>query len=80
MWAKLQLRFPSEKIGTDHANATDLQAGDAGDFQIGDTKFHVTVASMEHLIERCEENLRYGFRPIILTVDRRRLQAAQKNA
>jgi len=75
--AKLQLRFPGEKIGVDHANAADLQTGRAGDFQIGDTAFHVTVAPMEHLIERCKENLRDGFRPIILTVDRR-LQAAQQ--
>lgn len=47
------------------------------DFQFGETEFHVTVASMEHLIERCEENLRDGFRPIILTVDRR-FQAARQ--
>jgi hypothetical protein len=75
--AKLQLRFPNERIGTDHANAADLQTGRAGDFQVGDTAFHVTVAPMEHLIERCKENLRDGLRPVILTVDRR-LQAAQQ--
>lgn len=77
--AKLQLRFPGEDIGLDQANAADLQTDREGDFQVGTTAFHVTVAPMEKLIHRCNENKKAGYRPVILTLDRK-VQAAKQMA
>lgn len=77
--AKLQLRFPDEEIGLDQANAADLQTDREGDFQVGTTAFHVTVAPMEKLIHRCNENKKEGYRPVILTLERK-VQAAKQMA
>jgi len=42
--AKLEMRFPDQPIRIEAVSAADDQAGQAGDFQVGDTVFHVTVA------------------------------------
>lgn len=75
--AKLQLRFPTEQIGMDQTTSADLQTGREGDFQIGTTAFHVTVAPSEKLIERCIENKKSGYRPVILTLENKVLAAQQ---
>ncbi|EOI3502838.1 DUF4928 family protein [Cronobacter dublinensis] len=75
--AKLQLRFPSIKIGSDRANAADLHTDREGDFQVGTTAFHVTTAPMEKLISRCVENKRAGYRPVILTLESKVIAARQ---
>lgn len=75
--AKLQLRFPDVEIGTDRANAADLQTDREGDFQVGTTAFHVTTAPMEKLISRCVENKRAGYRPVILTLESKVIAARQ---
>lgn len=64
--AKLELRFPDLKIGRDKANAADLQTNRQGDFQLGSTAFHVTVSPMQKLVLRVRENLREGYRPVVL--------------
>jgi hypothetical protein len=64
--AKLQMRFPNVDIGQDNANAADQQTDRQGDFQINTTAFHVTVAPMEKLVIRCKENIRNGFRPVLI--------------
>lgn len=75
--AKLQLRFPQEDIGVDKTNAADQQTNREGDFQIGTTAFHVTVSPMEKLIDRSIRNKKAGYRPVILTPERRVLAARQ---
>ncbi len=75
--AKLQLRFPDVKIGSDRANAADLHTDREGDFQVGTTAFHVTTAPMEKLISRCVENKRAGYRPVILTLESKIIAARQ---
>lgn len=77
--AKLQLRFPDFTIGTDHSNAADEQTGRQGDFQVKTTAFHVTMAPSEKVIERCKENLRDGYRPVLI-VPLRRVAGARDNA
>ncbi|HBM2987479.1 TPA: DUF4928 family protein [Klebsiella aerogenes] len=77
--AKLQLRFPNEDIGCDRANTADLQTDREGDFQIGNTAFHVTTAPMEKLINRCVKNKSEGYRPVILTLESK-VQAAKQMA
>lgn len=64
--AKLELRFPDEEIGRDQATAADQQTLREGDFQVGTTAFHVTVAPMEKLVDRCASNKQSGYRPVIL--------------
>lgn len=64
--AKLELRFPNLEIGRDKANAADQQTSRQGDFQLGSTAFHVTMSPMQKLIPRALDNIREGFRPVIL--------------
>ncbi|OCK13735.1 DUF4928 family protein [Cutibacterium avidum] len=75
--AKLQLRFPDLEVGMDRANAADQQTDRQGDFQIGTTAFHVTVSPMQKLIDRCRENIRDGYRPVIVTSSDRVAAARQ---
>lgn len=64
--AKLELRFPQLEVGRDKANAADQQTNRQGDFQLGTTAFHVTVAPSAKLADRARENIRQGYRPIML--------------
>lgn len=64
--AKLELRFPDSDIGRDKANAADQQTNRQGDFQLGNTAFHVTMSPMQKLVVRARENVREGFRPVVL--------------
>lgn len=51
--AKLQLRFPQETIRNESYSAADRQTGKHGDFSVQDTIFHVTVAPMSLLFDKC---------------------------
>ena len=64
--AKLQLRFPNETIGRESYSTADKQLGRAGDFQVANTAFHVTVAPTLGLYDKCERNINASFRPYIL--------------
>ena len=64
--AKLELRFSNMRIGRDKANAADLQTDRQGDFQLGSTAFHVTVAPSAKLVDRARSNIQDGFRPLML--------------
>lgn len=64
--AKLELRFPNLEIGRDKANAADLQTNRQGDFQLGTTAFHVTVAPSAKLADRAKANILQGYRPVML--------------
>jgi len=77
--AKLALRFPELAIENHAATTADRQLNRPGDFAINDTAFHVTVAPGERVIQRCEDNLRGGYRPRLL-VRGSRLAAARQLA
>lgn len=64
--AKLELRFPDSDIGRDKTNTADMQTSRQGDFQIGNTAFHVTMAPSAKLADRAEANISQGFRPLML--------------
>lgn len=64
--AKLEMRFPGLEVGRDKANAADLQTGRQGDFQLGNTAFHVTVAPSAKLAERVRANVSDGYRSVVL--------------
>ena len=56
--AKLQLRFPEVVVRNESYSAPDQQTGQPGDFVVGDTAFHVTVAPTTGHFEKCVRNLR----------------------
>ena len=64
--AKLQMRFPNDQIGNESYSTADEQLGRPGDFLIGDTAFHVTVAPMSGVYDRCKQNLDDGYRTFLL--------------
>ena len=76
--AKLQLRFPEVEITNEGFSTADQQTQRPGDFLIGDTAFHVTVAPMPALYDKCRRNVDKGFKVYILVPDRR-LQGARQN-
>lgn len=64
--AKLQMRFPDETIRNDSYSVSDIQSDLPGDFVVGNTAFHVTVAPMPALFDKCQQNIRDGYRVYIL--------------
>ena len=77
--AKLALRYPDLDIENFSYTTADQQLGRPGDFVVGDTAFHVTVSPMPPVLDKCEANLRNGYRSILLVLDSR-LQAARQMA
>ncbi len=69
--AKLELRFPEANVGRDKASSADMQTHRQGDFELGNTAFHVTVAGLDKLVDRVQENIRDGYRPAIVTTAKR---------
>ena len=69
--AKLELRFPEQEIGRDRVNAADQHTHRQGDFQIGDTAIHVTMAPMDKLVDRVRGNMRDGYRSVVLVPEAR---------
>ena len=66
--AKLQLRFPNCQIRNSSYSTADVQTGELGDFDVGDTVFHVTVSPMPALYEKCVNNLNDGKSVYIVTL------------
>ena len=77
--AKLAVRFPDLDIENFSYTTADQQLGRPGDFVVADTAFHVTVSPMPPVFEKCKENLRNGFRPLLLVTELR-IQAARQMA
>jgi hypothetical protein len=77
--AKLQLRFPAIKVSNDSYSTADVQLGRRGDFMIEDTAFHVTVAPMPAVYDKCKTNLDAGCR-VYLLVPESAVVGARQNA
>lgn len=77
--AKLQLRFPDVAIENKSYSTADDQLGRPGDFLVGNTAFHVTVAPMPAVYEKCKRNIAEGYRVYLLVPDRA-LAGARQNA
>jgi hypothetical protein len=76
--AKLAIKFPGINVRNKRFSSADVQSGHSGDFEIGNTVFHVTVAPMYELLEKCRKNLEQGYRVYIL-VPRGRVEGARQN-
>lgn len=67
--AKLALRFPGKEIRNKRFSTSDAQRGFPADFQVGSTAFHVTVAPLPELLEKCRTNLERGLRVYLVVPD-----------
>lgn len=67
--AKLRLRFPDIEIRNESYSSADDPSGQPGDFVVGDTTFHVTVAPMPAHYEKCRRNIRDGRKVYLLVPD-----------
>lgn len=67
--AKLAIRYPHITIENHSYTTADAQTGRGGDFKVRDTVFHVTVAPMPPVIEKCAVNIRGGFRALLLVLE-----------
>jgi Domain of unknown function (DUF4928) len=67
--AKLALRFPNIQVSNESGSTADLPTQRPGDFLIGHTAFHVTVAPMPPVFEKCRHNISQGFKPFLLVPD-----------
>ena len=75
--AKLALRFPKLDVPNFSYSTADSVTNRPGDFLIGSTVFHVTVSVSRELITKCADNLRDGYRAIILVPEGARVGASQ---
>lgn len=76
--AKLSLRFPDQVISNESYTTADQQTERPGDFLVGDTAIHVTMSPGDNLMSnRCKQNLRAGYRPLILVPEDREAAARQ---
>lgn len=75
--AKLELRYPGEHIDNYSYSTADAPTGRQGDFLLGSTVFHVTMAASAPLVRKCRRNLRQGYRVVVLVPESRREGAAQ---
>lgn len=75
--AKLQLRFPDIEVSNESGSTADMQTQRPGDFLIGQTAIHVTVAPMPPVFEKCKHNILHGFNPLLLVPDNKLLGARQ---
>ncbi|HWB20073.1 MAG TPA: DUF4928 family protein, partial [Phycisphaerales bacterium] len=74
--AKLAIRFPEKTIPNFSYSAADDQGGRSGDFQVGGTAFHITVAPSKAHAARCAKNLRDGL-AVFLIVDEANVDRAR---
>jgi hypothetical protein len=68
--AKLDCAMGVGHLDHNSFSTSDAQSGRAGDFFIGDVALHITTSPGEGVVQRCQENLDDGFRPIIVTTAR----------
>lgn len=77
--AKLALRFPGLEIENNSSTTADIQLDRVGDFLVGDTAFHVTVAPGTAVFDKCRANLAAGHRAAVI-VPARKLEASRQLA
>lgn len=75
--AKLQLRFPEVLVSNESASTADKPTKRSGDFEIGNTVFHVTVSPMEGVFRKCQENLKEGLKVYLIVPDGKLAAARQ---
>jgi hypothetical protein len=64
--AKLARRFQGVDIPNHPAHAADRQTERIGDFTISNLVYHVTAVPSRNVLQKCTNNLKAGFHPILL--------------
>jgi uncharacterized protein DUF4928 len=64
--AKLALRFPGTQVSNNSYSSADVQTGRRGDFDLRDAVVHVTIAPMQAVIDKCSDDLKNSYRPVLL--------------
>ncbi len=64
--AKLARRFQGTDIPNHPAHAADKQTERMGDFTISNLVYHVTAAPSRNVLQKCADNLKAGYHPILL--------------
>jgi Domain of unknown function (DUF4928) len=64
--AKLQLKFPEFNVRNESFSTADDPRKLAGDFQVGDTVFHVTVSPMPGVYAKSKANIDQGLKVYLL--------------
>lgn len=77
--AKLELRFPAIDISNHSASTADAPTERSGDFIVGDTVFHVTMAPQDLVFLKCKRNLAANYR-VYLLVPASQLEIAFRKA
>ncbi len=67
--AKLTIALPDAEVSHKCFSSADASTQAKGDFLIGDTAIHVTVAPAEALARKCQQNLEEGLRPLVVTTE-----------
>lgn len=75
--AKLDCALGQGRFEHNCFSTADAPGGRAGDFFIGDVAIHVTTSPGEAVIDRCNDNLNDGYRPILVTMERGLLVAQE---
>lgn len=75
--AKLQIRLPDVDVENHAVSTADAQTQRRGDFQINDAVFHVTISPFEGHYEKCETDVRDGYRVYLLVRNDMRVAAEQ---
>lgn len=66
--AKLQIIMPDYSLEIHGASVADESTDRAGDFVIDKTAIHCTTMPSDLLMLKCQENIRAGFSPVIITI------------
>lgn len=65
--AKLECVLGQEGIEHNSASTADAPRGRKGDFAFGNVAIHVTTSPGDSVMERCQENIDAGIKPILVT-------------
>jgi hypothetical protein len=68
--AKLDCALGRGQLQHNSFSTADAPSGRSGDFLVGDVAIHVTTSPGEAVIDRCEDNINQGQRPVLVTVRR----------
>ncbi len=64
--AKLVRRFKGLTVPNHPAHAGDRQTERVGDFAISQLVYHVTASPSRNVLQKCAENIKVGFHPVLL--------------
>ncbi len=69
--AKLDCALGKGNFSHNSFSTSDQQSGRNGDFFLGDVAIHVTTSPGVTVIEKCRDNLNNGYRPLLVTLQRK---------